>query len=195
MSNNEPQAPEQVHVRVSERLVRHIVDAKLLFFPMLESIMTDPNDGEKPGAFLELFPHPLSRLYLTLLWKINREQDGDAVVLSNVWLREFARLDEKSLRKYRSSLQEHDVILSSPVGNGRQHLYRIANPRTSKPLDEQETDAKAIVRLSDPDRGKEVSRQRAVTRWKRKINGKPDVDPTEEPPSPPQRSSWDDSGW
>ena len=81
-------------MRVATRLATLIVSQGGLFFPIPENIMTSlDDDEEKPGTFLKLFPHPLSRLFVTLLWKINAEQDGDAVVLSNVWLRRFACLD------------------------------------------------------------------------------------------------------
>ena len=61
-----------------------LIAEKGFFIPLPEHIMVDPKDRDKPGLFLKLLPHPLSRLYMTLLWKINAEQDGDAVVLSNV---------------------------------------------------------------------------------------------------------------
>jgi hypothetical protein len=155
--------------------------------------MTNPNDNDKPGAFLELFPHLLSRLYLTLLWKINQEQDGDAVVLTNTWLREFARLDRKSLHKYRTYLHDCNIILSSPVGNGRQYLYRVANPQTSKPLNDNVTDEGAVKYLGDAEAKTAIVRQRVVKRWKRKAN---EMDPAEEPPSSQSSpSSWDNSGW
>jgi hypothetical protein len=64
-----------------------LISKKEFFIPLGERIMTDPKDNEKPGLFLELFPHPISRLFLVLLWKINLQHDGDSVILTNVWLR------------------------------------------------------------------------------------------------------------
>jgi len=139
-----------------------------LFFPVPENIMTVPNDKERPGLFLELFPHPLSRLYLTLLWKINMEQDGDAVVLSNVWLRTFTKVDHKSLCKYRDLLHDRKIILGQPLGSGREHLYRLVSPTHRLPFNNSETDLEAIARLRNPSRVKEVARTRVMRRYKRK---------------------------
>jgi hypothetical protein len=148
------------------RLATLIIEKKGLFFPVLDSIMTDPEDDEKPGMFLQLFPHPLSRLYVTLLWKINMEQDGDAVVLSNVWLRTFAKLDKESLRKFRQFLNRENIIRAEPLGSGREHLYRMLNPDTSQPMND-ETDAEAIARLKNPDRIREVARTRIMRRYRK----------------------------
>jgi hypothetical protein len=165
-----------------------------LFFPVLENIMTDPNDKEKPGLFLELFPHPLSRLYLTLLWKINMEQDGDAVLLSNVWLRTFTKIDYKSLKKYRSLLHDRKIILGQAIRSGREYLYRLVSPSHRLPFNNSETDLEAIARLRNPTRVKEVARERVMRRYR-----KPLVE--EEKPKPlahgqPRKlsslSSWDD---
>ena len=63
------------------RLATLIIEKKGLFFPVLDyGIMLDPSDKEKPGTFLELFPHRLSRLFMVLLWKINFEQEGDGAL-------------------------------------------------------------------------------------------------------------------
>jgi hypothetical protein len=62
-----------------------LIAEKGFFIPLPEYIMTDPKDREKPGLFMELLPHPLSRLFMTLLWKINVVQGGDAFVRSNAF--------------------------------------------------------------------------------------------------------------
>ncbi len=170
------------------RLATLIISKKGLFFPILDNIMLDPNDHEKPGTFLELFPHPLSRLFVTLLWKINLEQDGDAVVLSNMWLKDFANLDHKSLLRYRSFLIDHRVIVAVPLGSGREYLYRVPNPRTGLPLSD-ETNIEAVARLANPERIKEVARARIMKRYRRRL--------VQETPTPatepvPIRSSWDE---
>jgi hypothetical protein len=124
-----------------------LIAEKDLFTPLPERFMTDPKDRDKPGLFLALFPNSLSRLFLTLLWKINGEKEGDAVVLSNAWLREFAQLTSKSLRKCRDCLHENCVIRYKSIGGGRQYLYRLVN-RRGKPLAD-ELDDEALTRLKD----------------------------------------------
>jgi hypothetical protein len=175
------------------RLATLLSQAGLFYFPILEDIMTDLKDRQKPGQFLELFPHPLSRLYLTLLWKINAEQDGDAAVLSNVWLRGFAKLDEKSLRKYRSFLHDGNIIHAAQLGSGREYLYRLVNPNNRRPLDENEPDGQATERLSNPDRIKEAARARAIKRYSKKPavpSGTEEEKPSIDGQSP-KVSSWD----
>ena len=170
------------------RLATLIVSQGGLFFPILESIMSSPDDEEKPGAFLKLFPHPLSRLFVTLLWKINAEQDGDAVVLSNVWLRRFACLDNKSLLRYRRYLNNNGVILAVPLWSGREHIYRICNPRTGLPLTD-ESNLEIVDRLRNPERIREVARTRIMRRYRKQ----PAQDaPKEATELIPVRSSWDD---
>jgi hypothetical protein len=175
-------------MRAATRLATLIVSQGGLFFPMLENIMTSHEDSERPGIFLNLFPHPLSRLFVTLLWKINAEQDGDAVVLSNVWLRRFACLDNKSLLRYRQYLNNNGVILAVPLGSGREHLYRICNPRTGLPLSD-ETNVEIVDRLRNPERIREVARTRIMRRYRKQ--------PAQEAPTAatepvPIRSSWDE---
>lgn len=93
--------------------------------------MVGPKDREKPGLFLQLFPHPLSRLFLALVWKINAVQDGDAVVLSNVWLKKFANLDTKSLNEYHRYLHDNHVIRHKSFGSGREYPSNFSNIDTS----------------------------------------------------------------
>ena len=171
------------------RLATLIIEKKGLFFPVLDyGIMVDPTDKEKPGTFLELFPHPLSRLFITLLWKINLEQDGDAVVLSNMWLKDFAKLDHKSLLRYRSFLNDRRFIHAVSLGSRRDYLYRVSNPRTGLPLSD-ETNTEAVTRLANPDRIKEAARTRIMKKYRRRL--------VQEAPTPatepvPIRSSWDE---
>jgi hypothetical protein len=147
------------------RLATLIADNEF-FIPLPEKIMVDPKNREKPGLFLTLFPHSLSRLMLTLLWKINGEQDGDAVVLSNTWLRGFARLDAKSLRKYRDHLHDHHVIQHKSIGSGREHLYRIVN-RRGRPLAD-ETDDDAVTRLKGTETQGQAIRKGVIKRYMRR---------------------------
>jgi len=53
----------------SLRKYRALITQKGFFVPLPEHIMVDPKDRDKPDLFLKLFPHPLSRLLMTLLWK------------------------------------------------------------------------------------------------------------------------------
>lgn len=163
-----------------------LISGSEFFIPLVERIMTDPKDKEKPGLFLKLFPHPISRLFLVLLWKINSEQDGDAAILSNVWLRGFANLDAKSLVKYRGVLNDRSVIRNTPLGNGRNHIYRLVKG-DGRPF-EEETDTDAEKRLRNPDRIREVVRSRSIKRWGRSIAEIPKAEPLE------PTSSWDTDG-
>jgi hypothetical protein len=166
------------------RLATLISEQRGLFVPLREDIMTNRTDRSKPGLFLELFPHPLSRLYLTLLWKINLEQDGDAVVLSNVWLREFTSLATNTLKKYRRYLHTKHIIHTVPVGPGREYLYRAVGS-DGRALS-GETDMEAIGRLRNPERIKEVARASMLKRYRRR----PVVVPPVTIEQPAMLSSW-----
>jgi hypothetical protein len=168
------------------RLATLIIEKKRFFFPMPEEIMTAPNDGEKPGKFVELFPHPLSRLYLALQWKINSEQEGDAVVLSNVWLRSFAKLENRSLLRYRKFLNNECIIYAKPLRNGREWLYRICDSSTGLPLT-NEADTEAVKRMKDPGRIREVIRTRVMRRYKKQV--------TDAAPIPIQEKEMTPSSW
>jgi hypothetical protein len=174
------------------RLASLIVARKGLFFPILDSIMHEPSDSEIPGTFLKLFPHPLSRLLMVLLWKINSEQDGDAVVLSNVWLRSFAKLDNKSLLKYRRYLNDHKLILAVPLGSGREHLYRIFDPNSGLPLSD-ETHTQAVRRLRNLERIREVARKRVMRKYRKHNPSVVEALPLISPAATPVQSGWD--GW
>jgi len=173
-------------MRVATRLATLIIERKGFFFPIPEHIMTDPGDKEKPGKFLKLYPHPLSRLYTVLMWKIHREQDGDAVILRNTWLKDFAKLDHKSLVKCRSYLNDHKITLAASVGNGWEFLYRVCDANTGQPLTD-ETNIEAVKRLRDDARIKDVVRTRVMRKYKKP----PAPDRTKEEQEP--FSSW--NGW
>jgi hypothetical protein len=157
------------------RLVTTIIEAGMTWFPVAEHIMVDPKDVSKPGRFLQLFPQPLSRLYLTILWKINREQDGDGVLLTNVWLRNFSKLDKTSLVKYRAYLHDEHIISAKRIGTGgREYLYRLLDPRTAQPLN-AETDVDAIARMRNPTRIGEIARDAARRRFSKATPEPPDA--------------------
>ena len=158
------------------RLVSLMVDKKEYFLPIADRIMPDlvltapeDGDGDKPGLFLELFDHPLSRLFVTLLWRINKEQEGDAIVLSNVWLREFAKLDAKSLRKYREYLHDHNLICCERLGSGREYLYRVVDGK-GMPLDQDKTNAQALARLSDPEAKRQAVHARIAKKYRKSVS-------------------------
>jgi hypothetical protein len=65
------------------RLATLIAEKMEFFIPLPEHVMVDPKDREKPGLSLQLFPHPLSRLFLALLWKINVVQGDVRVMMLN----------------------------------------------------------------------------------------------------------------
>jgi hypothetical protein len=162
-----------------------MAEQKDFFTPLPERLMTAPKDREKPGVFLQLFPHPLSRLLIVLLWKINSVQDGDAVVLPNTWLRDFATISSNSLRKYRTFLHDSNVIHATALGNGREYLYRLVN-RKGRPLAD-ETNADAVVRLKDTKTITERIRQNVIRRYERKVSAAVEADK----PASDTRSSWD----
>jgi hypothetical protein len=174
-----PVPDEEMAPRMA-RLATLIVKQRGLFFPLREDIMTDPADHNKPGVFLQLFPHPLSRLYLTLLWQVNREQAGDAVVVSNVWLRGFAHLHNDSLLQYREYLDVNGIIRAEKIGNGRKYLYRVAGSG-GQPLS-AETNMEAIARLGNPDRISEAAIATMIKRYGRRPVVAPPI--TVEEPSP-----------
>jgi hypothetical protein len=152
------------------RLATLMIEKKEFFLPLAEHIMTDPKDSEKPGAFQQLFPHPLSRLLLVLMWRINREQDGDGVVLSNKWLKSFARLDTKSFNKYRDHLHDNHVICAKRLGSGREYLYRLTG-RDRLPL-ASETDTNAVTRLKETGKNRRAIRKRLIRLFAKKVNKK-----------------------
>jgi len=173
-------------MRVATRLATLIIERKGFFFPVPEHIMTDPGDQAKPGTFLQLYPNPLSRLYTVLIWKIHREQDGDAVILRNTWLKDFAKLDHKSLVKCRAYLNDHKIILAASIGNGWEFLYRVCDANTGQPLAD-ETNIECVKRLRDHVRINDVVRRRVMRRYKKS----PAVERVKEEKEP--FSSW--NGW
>jgi hypothetical protein len=173
-------------MRAATRLATLIIERKGFFFPIPEHIMTHPGDKGKPGTFLQLYPHPLSRLYTVLMWKIHREQDGDAVILRNTWLKDFANLDHKSLVRCRAYLNDHKIILAAPIGNGWEFLYRVCDANTGQALAD-ETNIECVKRLRDRIRIAGVVRTRVMRRYKKS----PPVEGTKEEKEP--LSSW--NGW
>jgi hypothetical protein len=154
------------------RLATMIIEKRGLFFPIMENIMTDPNDSEKPGLFLELYPDPLSRLFTVLLWKINQEQDGDATILRSTWLKDFANFGYMSLVRHRAYLHKHKIISALKLGGGHEYLYRICDPKTGLPMT-VETDIEAVKRLRDAKRSREVVTARVMRRYKKRIYAAP----------------------
>lgn len=108
---------------------------------------------------------------MTLMWQINKLQHGDGVILSNVSLREFANLDEKSLRTYRQYLHDNKLIHCERLGTGREYLYRVVDKK-GEPLDTLETNDQAVTRLRDPKATQELASKRIAMRLGKKT-GKP----------------------